>query len=154
MKYCHVKNSYFWKESWTLNRCDLWVVDKSQGNKAISFRICTGYVPGVSMQRRHPWRWQSSSWRARCRWRFSRMTFSRNTFRTPRVSSYMRPEIRLTPPRRARRRMAGLVIPCVLSRCPCLWCLEPPFPSLFPPLPIPFIVTSVPNHVNITTLKT
>eukprot|EP00804_Cyclotella_cryptica_P025119 CCRYP_012983-RC/>CCRYP_012983-RC protein AED:0.48 eAED:0.48 QI:0/-1/0/1/-1/0/1/0/32 len=28
----------------------------------------------------------------------------------------MRPEIRLTPPRRARRRMAGLVIPWMLSR--------------------------------------
>lgn len=28
-----------------------------------------------------------------------------------RENTYMRPEIRLTPPRRARRRMAGLVMP-------------------------------------------
>ena len=51
MKYCHVKTLYFCKESWTLDRCDLWVVDKSQGNKTISFRIRTGYVPGISMLR-------------------------------------------------------------------------------------------------------
>jgi hypothetical protein len=40
----------------------------------------------------------------------------RLTFRTPRVSSYIRPDIRLTPPRRASLRIAGLVIPWMLSR--------------------------------------
>ena len=38
-------------------------------------------------------------------------TFSRKILGTPRVSSEMRPEIRFTPPRRARRRIAGFVIP-------------------------------------------
>ena len=45
------------------------------------------------------------------------MTFSRKTFRIPRVSSQMRPEMRLTPPRRAIRRMAGLVIPSSEQVC-------------------------------------
>ncbi|XP_067883955.1 histone H2A-like [Heterodontus francisci] len=40
----------------------------------------------------------------------SLITFSRNTFNTLRVSSEIKPEIRLTPPRRARRRIAGLII--------------------------------------------
>ncbi|KAH9418635.1 hypothetical protein DERP_003961 [Dermatophagoides pteronyssinus] len=42
----------------------------------------------------------------------SRITFSRKTLSTPRI----KPEIRLTPPRRARRRIAGFVIPWILSR--------------------------------------
>ena len=31
MRYCHVKTIYFCKDLWTLNSCDLWVVDKSEG---------------------------------------------------------------------------------------------------------------------------
>jgi hypothetical protein len=44
-------------------------------------------------------------------------------------------EIRLTPPRRARRLMAGLVIPWMLSRRILRWRLAPPFPRPFPPFP-------------------
>jgi len=44
-------------------------------------------------------------------------------------------EIRLTPPRRARRRMAGFVMPWMLSRKIFLWRLAPPFPRPLPPLP-------------------
>jgi len=44
-------------------------------------------------------------------------------------------EIRLTPPRRARRRMAGLVIPWMLSRRILRWRLAPPLPRPLPPLP-------------------
>src|ERR1041384_673728 len=52
----------------------------------------------------------------------------------------MSPEIRLTPPRRARRRMAGLVMPWMLSRNTFLCRLAPPFPRPFPPLPRPVMV--------------
>lgn len=44
-------------------------------------------------------------------------------------------EIRLTPPRRARRRIAGLVMPWILSLKIFRWRLAPPFPRPFPPLP-------------------
>lgn len=44
-------------------------------------------------------------------------------------------EIRFTPPRRARRRMAGLVIPWMLSRRIFRWRLAPPLPRPFPPFP-------------------
>ena len=44
-------------------------------------------------------------------------------------------EIRLTPPRRARRRMAGLVIPWMLSRRILRWRLAPPLPRPLPPFP-------------------
>jgi hypothetical protein len=44
-------------------------------------------------------------------------------------------EIRLTPPRRARRRMAGLVMPWMLSRRILRWRLAPPLPRPLPPLP-------------------
>jgi hypothetical protein len=44
-------------------------------------------------------------------------------------------EIRFTPPRRARRRIAGLVIPWMLSRRIFRWRLAPPFPRPLPPLP-------------------
>jgi hypothetical protein len=44
-------------------------------------------------------------------------------------------EIRLTPPRRARRRIAGLVIPWMLSRKILRWRLAPPLPRPLPPLP-------------------
>ena len=37
--------------------------------KALNLRIRTGYVLASWGHRRHPWRWQSSSWRVRCRWR-------------------------------------------------------------------------------------
>jgi hypothetical protein len=44
-------------------------------------------------------------------------------------------EIRLTPPRRARRRIAGFVIPWMLSRRIFRWRFAPPFPRPLPPLP-------------------
>lgn len=44
-------------------------------------------------------------------------------------------EIRLTPPRRARRRIAGFVIPWMLSRKIFRWRLAPPLPRPLPPLP-------------------
>jgi len=40
----------------------------------------------------------------------------KKSFRLRRVSSWIEAEMRLTPPRRARRRMAGLVMPWMLSR--------------------------------------
>jgi len=52
-------------------------------------------------------------------------------------------EIRFTPPRRARRRMAGLVIPWMLSRNTFLWRLAPPLPSPLPPFPRPVMVVVV-----------
>ena len=57
----------------------------------------------------------------------------------------MSPLIRLTPPRRARRLIAGLVIPWMLSRKIFRWRLAPPFPSPLPPLPRPDIVSSCMN---------
>lgn len=44
-------------------------------------------------------------------------------------------EIRLTPPRRARRLIAGFVIPWMLSRRILRWRLAPPFPRPLPPFP-------------------
>lgn len=44
-------------------------------------------------------------------------------------------EIRLTPPRRARRRIAGLVMPWMLSRRILRWRFAPPFPRPLPPFP-------------------
>ena len=41
--------------------------------------------------------------------------------------------MRFTPPRRARRRMAGLVMPLMLSRRILRWRLAPPFPNPFAP---------------------
>ncbi|KAF7638480.1 hypothetical protein Mgra_00002160 [Meloidogyne graminicola] len=52
----------------------------------------------------------------------------------------MSPEIRFTPPRRAKRRIAGFVIPWMLSRKTLRWRFAPPFPSPFPPLPRPDII--------------
>ena len=52
----------------------------------------------------------------------------------------MSPEIRLTPPRRAKRLMAGLVMPWMLSLNTLRWRLAPPFPSPFPPLPRPVML--------------
>mmetsp|Transcript_4654 Transcript_4654/g.15514 ORF Transcript_4654/g.15514 Transcript_4654/m.15514 type:complete len:246 (+) Transcript_4654:442-1179(+) len=49
----------------------------------------------------------------------------------------MRPEMRLTPPRRARRRMAGLVMPWMLSRSTLRWRFAPPLPRPLPPFPRP-----------------
>ncbi|KER22208.1 hypothetical protein T265_09633 [Opisthorchis viverrini] len=45
--------------------------------------------------------------------------------------------LRFTPPQRARRRMAGLVIPWMLSGRTLRWHFAPPFPSPLPPLPRP-----------------
>ena len=44
-------------------------------------------------------------------------------------------EIRLTPPRRARRRMAGFVMPWMLSRRILRCRLAPPLPRPLPPFP-------------------
>ena len=52
----------------------------------------------------------------------------------------MSPEIRLTPPRRAKRRIAGLVIPWMLSRSTFLCLLAPPFPRPLPPFPRPVMI--------------
>src|SRR5690242_14809456 len=49
----------------------------------------------------------------------------------------MRLEMRLTPPRRASLRMAGLVMPWMLSRSTLRWRLAPPLPRPLPPLPRP-----------------
>ncbi|KAI4970665.1 hypothetical protein ZWY2020_001579 [Hordeum vulgare] len=48
--------------------------------------------------------------------------------------------MRFTPPLRARRRMAGLVMPWMLSRSTFRWRFAPPLPRPFPPLPRPDIV--------------
>jgi hypothetical protein len=53
----------------------------------------------------------------------------------PRRRDNLLAEIRLTPPRRARRLMAGFVIPWMLSRRILRWRLAPPLPSPFPPFP-------------------
>uniref|UniRef100_A0A915IVS8 Uncharacterized protein n=1 Tax=Romanomermis culicivorax TaxID=13658 RepID=A0A915IVS8_ROMCU len=45
--------------------------------------------------------------------------------------------MRLTPPRRAKRRMAGFVMPWMLSRKTLRWRLAPPLPNPLPPLPRP-----------------
>ena len=65
----------------------------------------------------------------------------------------MRPEIRLTPPRRARRRMAGLVIPWMLSRRIFRWRLAPPCPRPFLPFPRPDILLLGTNSRNLLKTK-
>ena len=52
----------------------------------------------------------------------------------------MSPLIRFTPPRRARRRIAGFVIPWMLSLSTLRCLLAPPFPNPLPHLPRPYIV--------------
>uniref|UniRef100_A0A8R7PJ07 Uncharacterized protein n=1 Tax=Triticum urartu TaxID=4572 RepID=A0A8R7PJ07_TRIUA len=52
----------------------------------------------------------------------------------------MRPEMRFTPPLLASLRIAGLVMPWMLSRRTFRCRLAPPFPSPLPPLPRPDIV--------------
>ena len=47
--------------------------------------------------------------------------------------------MRLTPPRRASLRMAGLVMPWMLSRSTLRCLLAPPLPRPLPPLPRPDI---------------
>ena len=51
----------------------------------------------------------------------------------------MRPEIRLTPPLLARRRIAGFVMPWMLSLRTLRCLLAPPLPNPFPPFPRPDI---------------
>uniref|UniRef100_A0A8R7UAB5 Uncharacterized protein n=1 Tax=Triticum urartu TaxID=4572 RepID=A0A8R7UAB5_TRIUA len=51
----------------------------------------------------------------------------------------MSPEMRFTPPRRASRRIAGFVMPWMLSRSTFLCRFAPPLPSPLPPLPRPDI---------------
>ena len=58
----------------------------------------------------------------------------------------MRPEMRFTPPRRARRRIAGLVMPWMLSLSTFRWRLAPPFPSPLPPLPLPDMTNTTREH--------
>uniref|UniRef100_A0A913KUS5 Uncharacterized protein n=1 Tax=Schistosoma mansoni TaxID=6183 RepID=A0A913KUS5_SCHMA len=48
--------------------------------------------------------------------------------------------MRFTPPRRARRRIAGLVIPWMLSRKTLRCLLAPPLPNPLPPLPRPDMI--------------
>ncbi|CAL6371092.1 unnamed protein product [Bathycoccus prasinos] len=66
----------------------------------------------------------------------SRITFSKNTFKTPLI----KPEILLTPPRLAKRRIAGFVMPWMLSLNTLRCLLAPPLPKPLPPLPLPDIV--------------
>lgn len=47
--------------------------------------------------------------------------------------------MRLTPPRRARRRIAGLVMPWMLSLSTFLCRFAPPLPKPLPPFPLPDI---------------
>ena len=65
---------------------------------------------------------------------FSLVVPSRKVLSTVRVSSYIIPEILFTPPRRAKRRMAGLVTPLMLSRSTLRWRL-PALPMPLPDLP-------------------
>ncbi|KAM6571749.1 hypothetical protein CsatA_015829 [Cannabis sativa] len=51
----------------------------------------------------------------------------------------MRLLICLTPPRLAKRRIAGLVMPWMLSLRTLRCLLGPPFPKPFPPFPLPHI---------------
>uniref|UniRef100_A0A8R7UYR0 Uncharacterized protein n=1 Tax=Triticum urartu TaxID=4572 RepID=A0A8R7UYR0_TRIUA len=51
----------------------------------------------------------------------------------------MSPEMRFTPPLLASLRIAGLVMPWMLSRSTFRWRLAPPLPSPLPPLPRPDI---------------
>ena len=57
--FCGYENSRFW--SWRQGLC---TVDC----KVLIHRIRRGYVPVSSEHRQRPWQWQSSSWRAQCRW--------------------------------------------------------------------------------------
>ena len=54
--------------------------------------------------------------------------------------SYTKPEILLTPPRLAKRRIAGFVMPWMLSLNTFRCLLAPPLPKPLPPLPLPDIV--------------
>ena len=65
------------------------------------------------------------------------MIFSMNSLNTPRVSSYKSPDMRLTPPRRAKRRIAGLVMPSMLLRRTLRCRTPPPFPNPNFPFPSP-----------------
>uniref|UniRef100_A0A0E0ECW0 Uncharacterized protein n=1 Tax=Oryza meridionalis TaxID=40149 RepID=A0A0E0ECW0_9ORYZ len=51
----------------------------------------------------------------------------------------MSPEMRFTPPLLASLRIAGFVIPWMLSRSTFRWRFAPPLPSPFPPFPRPDI---------------
>ncbi|GFS78854.1 hypothetical protein NPIL_71161 [Nephila pilipes] len=61
----------------------------------------------------------------------------------------MRPEIRFTPPRLAKRLMAGFVIPWMLSRSTLRCLLAPPFPNPLPPLPRPDIFVCYANNASV-----
>lgn len=135
-------------------RCE---VEKVRANedgceeKTFSHRNRKGYGLGAWVRRRHRGRWQSFSWRVRCMWRHHgwhpqgrssehheslRRSWLRYAWhhwmllvasRTGRgVNAY---------PRRARRRMAGFVIPWMLSRRILRCLLAPPFPRPLPPFP-------------------
>ena len=56
--------------------------------------------------------------------------------------------MRFTPPRRASLRMAGLVMPWMLSRSTLRCLLAPPLPKPLPPLPRPDIVAGA-NEVRL-----
>ena len=108
--------------------------------KMFNLRNRRGFCLVSSEHRRHPWRWQSSFWHARCRWRHHGWHSPGKPSRHHGSLRRWGPEIRFTPPLRARRRIAGLVIPWMLSRSTLRWRLAPPFPNPFPPLPRPDIL--------------
>ena len=115
-----------------LIRAVLCWIEAKQSNR----RIRRGFCPVVLERKLHTWPLRTSS---RCAVYVTafRMTFSRKTLRTLRVSSWIKPWIRFTLPRRASRRIAGLVNPMMLSRRTFLWRLVPPFPNPFPAFPLP-----------------
>ena len=60
--------------------------------------------------------------------------------------------MRLTPPLLAKRRIAGFVIPWMLSLSTFLCLLAPPFPNPLPPFPLPDIVEIL-NQLNYGFIK-
>ena len=56
------------------------------------------------------------------------------------MNEKVKPEILLTPPRLAKRRIAGFVMPWMLSLNTFRCLLAPPLPKPLPPLPLPDIV--------------
>jgi len=66
--------------------------------------------------------------RARVRRKQKLSGATRNALSSSRSGSYTTPLMRLTPPRRARRRSDGLEMPCRLSRAFRRWRLAPPWP--------------------------
>jgi hypothetical protein len=87
-------------------------------SKIFNLRICKEF-PVSWGHRKRPWQWQSVCERARCRRQRHRWRFQ-GPFDTPRISSWMSLLMRLTPPLRARSRIAGLGHGCRLSKPFCV----------------------------------